>query len=155
MTAQMMAMSDKSVGIMLSIVFGVAGIGVLNTMLMSVFERTRELGVMKALGTRPRTVVALVLAESLLLGVLSAAAGLVLGGLFDLYLVQHGLVLATSDGGRLSSAGVLFDPLIKGVVKPGRIVTILVALQVVSVLAALWPALRAARLNPIDAMQDR
>ncbi|MCB9781051.1 MAG: ABC transporter permease [Alphaproteobacteria bacterium] len=154
-TAEMMGMSDASAGIMLVIVFGVAGLGILNTMLMSVFERTKELGVMKALGTRPWAIVQLVLWESLLLGAMAAVGGLALGGVLDWLLVTQGLSLTTGDGEQLSSMGVLFDPVIYGVVKPERIVTTVVSLLVVAVLAALWPALRAARLEPVQAMQDR
>lgn len=153
--ARMLALSDATAWIMLSVVFGVAGLGVLNTMLMSVFERTRELGVMKALGTRPGRIVRLVLAESLLLGLFSVLGGLVLGGLLDLWLVHEGLRFASSSGERISTSGIFFDPVIRGVVLPERILTTVVFLLGVAVLAALWPALRAAFLRPVDAMRDR
>lgn len=152
--ASMMAMSDSTAWLMLGIVYTVAGLGVLNTMLMSVFERTRELGVMKALGTRPAVVIRLVLWESALLGGLAALGGLVLGGALDWYLVRHGLDLTVGDGERLSSAGVLFDPIIYGVVRVDRIVLTVGSVLVVAVLAALWPAVRAARLRPVDAMRQ-
>ncbi|MCK6506233.1 ABC transporter permease [Myxococcota bacterium] len=153
-TASMMTMSDSTAWLMLAIVYSVAGLGVLNTMLMSVFERTRELGVMKALGTRPAVVIRLVLWESALLGGLAALGGLVLGGALDWYLVRYGLDLTVGDGERLSSAGVLFDPIIYGVVRVDRIVITVASVLVVAVLAALWPAVRAARLRPIDAMRQ-
>jgi len=154
-TAKLLGISDGSAWIVLCVVFGVAGLGVLNTMLMSVFERTRELGVMKALGTRPAVLVRLVLIEALILGLLSVAGGLALGGLFDLYLTTKGFALTTGDGDRLSTGGVFFDDVIRGVVKPERIVAAAVFLLGVAVLSAVWPAVRAARLDPVDAMQDR
>ncbi len=153
-TASMIATSDASAWIMLVIVFFVAGLGILNTMLMSVFERTKELGVMKALGTRPGRIVRLVLWESLLLGVLSCVGGLLLGGALDWLLVEYGLSLTASNGDRLSTGGVLFDPRIFGVVRADRIVVTVVTLLAVAVVAALWPALRAARLRPVAAMRD-
>lgn len=152
--ATMLASSDASAWITLFIVFFVAGLGILNTMLMSVFERTKELGVMKALGTRPGKIVQLVLWESVLLGVLSTIAGLVLGGLLDWLLVEYGLDMTVGDGERLSSMGVLFDPTIFGVVRADRIVGTVLSLLLVAVFAALWPALRAARLQPVAAMRD-
>lgn len=152
-TAGMIGTSDVSAAVSMGIVFAVAGLGILNTMLMSVFERTRELGVMKALGTRPRKVVALVLWESVLLAGLSVVFGLVLGGALDAFLVVHGLALTSTSGNRLSTGGVLFDPMVMGVVRVDRVMTTVVALVAVSVLAALWPALRAARLRPVDAMR--
>jgi len=152
-TAELMGTSDMSAAVSMGIVFAVAGLGILNTMLMSVFERTRELGVMKALGTRPGKVVALVLWESVLLAGLSVAGGLVLGGGLDAFLVVHGLSLTSTSGDRLSTGGVLFDPMIMGVVRADRIVFTVISLVVVSILAALWPAMRAARLRPVDAMR--
>ncbi|RME28496.1 MAG: ABC transporter permease [Deltaproteobacteria bacterium] len=153
-TASMLATSDSSAWIMLVIVFFVAGLGILNTMLMSVFERTRELGVMKALGARPGRIVRLVLWESLLLGMLACAGGLALGGVLDWLLVEYGLALTSSSGERLSTGGVLFDPRIYGVVRADRIVVTVLTLLAVAVLAALWPAVRAARLRPVAAMRD-
>jgi len=152
-TAELIGTSDVSAAVSMAIVFAVAGLGILNTMLMSVFERTRELGVMKALGTRPRKVVALVLWESVLLAGLSVVGGLALGAALDAFLVVHGLELMSTSGNRLSTGGVLFDPMVMGVVRIDRIVTTVVALIAVSVLAALWPAVRAARLRPVDAMR--
>ena len=57
-------------------VYGLVGLGILNTMLMSVLERTREFGVLRAIGTRPGRVVAQVLGESFWIATLSGAAGL-------------------------------------------------------------------------------
>lgn len=151
-TAQMMATTDGSAWISMAIIFAVAGLGVLNTMLMSVFERTRELGVMAALGTRPRTLVALVLWESLLLGGLACGAGVSLGLALDLLLVRRGVNM-TANGERISSMGVLFDPIVHGVIRPDRIVASVLMLLLVAVLAALWPAIRAARLRPVQAMR--
>jgi|AMFO01.1.fsa_nt_gi ABC-type transport system, involved in lipoprotein release, permease component len=153
-TASMLATSDASAWIMLVIVFFVAGLGILNTMLMSVFERTKELGVMKALGTRPAKIVQLVLWESLLLGVLACFGGLLIGGVLDWMLVKWGLSLTTSGGDRLSTGGVLFDPRIFGVVRADRIIVTVLTLLAVAVIAALWPAFRAARLRPVVAMRD-
>ncbi|NOZ05306.1 MAG: FtsX-like permease family protein [Chloroflexi bacterium] len=63
----------------------VGGIGVINTMLMSIFERTREIGTMRALGWRQRKIIGSVLRESILLGLLSGAVGILLGwGLLQL-----------------------------------------------------------------------
>lgn len=151
--AKMLSMSEASVFVFLFIVFSVAALGVLNTMLMAVFERTRELGVMRALGLRPGQLMSLVLAESAMLGVLACGAGLVLGGLLDAYLVVKGLDFSINGEG-ISQMGVMLDPVILGVVKPGSVVLTLAMLFAVCVLAGLWPAVRAARLRPVDAMRE-
>ncbi len=151
-TATMMGTSDSTAWISMVIIFAVAGLGVLNTMLMSVFERTRELGVMGALGTRPARLVRLVLWESLLLGLLASGGGVVLGLFLDWLLITYGLNM-TADGERMSSMGVLFDPIVYGVVKVDRIITSVALMLVIAVLAAIWPAVRAARLRPVESMR--
>lgn len=151
--AQLVGMQDFSAAIVLVIVFGAAGFGVMNTMMMSVFERTRELGVLKALGMRPGRLVALVLVESVLLTGLSAAIGLVLGGLLDAWLVWHGLDFSAQLEDGMSFAGIVLDPVVKGVVRWGSVVRIVLALFFVAVGASIWPALRAARLEPVVSLR--
>lgn len=153
LAAQMMGMQDASAAITLSIVLSVAGLGILNTMLMSVFERMREFGVLRALGLSPRQLVVLVLTESLLLATVATGFGLVMGGGLDALLVTHGIEFSV-DGKGLSFAGVTLDPVIKGVVRPQGIVLTVVAVYTVTLVAAVWPALRAARLEPVAAMRE-
>ncbi len=152
--ARLIGTQDVGKYITLGIVFSVAALGVLNTMLMAVFERTRELGVMRALGMTPGQLVALVLLESALLGALSVGFGLVLGGLLDAWVVVQGIPFATPDGKGLTYQGITLDPVIRGVVKADGIVLAAGCLLSVSVLAAVWPAIRAARLRPVDAMRQ-
>lgn len=153
-TAKMMESQTVPKVIMLAVVFSVAALGVLNTMLMSVFERTRELGLLKALGLKPRQIVALILTEAALLGGLSSALGLALGLLLDWVLVVHGIPMAGSNGEGFVYMGITFDPVIYGKVLPGGIVMSVAAVLIVCVLAAIWPAIRAARLRPVDAMRQ-
>lgn len=151
--AQMMGMQDFAATLVLTIVFGAAGFGVLNTMMMSVFERTRELGLLKALGFRPARLVALILLESVLLAAIATALGLVFGGALDFWLVTVGIDLSGSLKDGVSFSGVVLDPVIKGVVDPWRVAQIVGALCTICVLASLWPALRASRLQPVAALR--
>ncbi len=152
-TAELMGMRDATVFIMLGIVFTVAAFGVINTMLMSVFERTRELGVLRALGLRPGKLVWLVVLESFFLAGLAAMIGLVLGGLLDWYLVVHGLDFSGSMPDGFSFEGIMLDPVMHGEVRPLGVIATVVAVFFVSVLASLWPAWRAARLQPVTAIR--
>ncbi len=152
-SAQMIQMQDLSAVIVLTIVFGAAGFGILNTMMMSVFERTRELGVLKALGLRPARMVGLVLVESVLLASLSAVIGLALGGLLDAWLVTKGLDFSASLKDGFSMAGIVIDPVVKGSVRWQSVASIVAALYAVSLLASLWPGIRAARLEPVAALR--
>lgn len=153
-TAEMMALRDVSAFLILGIVFAVSAFGVLNTMMMSVFERTRELGVLKAIGLRPSRMVVMVVMESAFLAAISAAIGLVLGGMLDAYLVVYGLDFSASITEPITFAGIAFDPVFKGAVRPGSVGLVVVAVFVVSILASLFPAFRAARLAPVEAIRS-
>jgi ABC-type lipoprotein release transport system permease subunit len=112
------------------------GIGMMNTVLMSVFERTREIGVLRALGWRRRWVIQMVLHESLLLSVLGAAFGCLLGvGLSKLL----GL---TSLGSLVPAAFSL-----------GLFVQVFVIALLLGAVGGLYPAVRAANLRPVEAIR--
>jgi ABC-type antimicrobial peptide transport system permease subunit len=148
-----MGMQSASSVIILGIVFLVASFGIINTMLVSVFERTTELGVMRALGVSPRQLVGMVVAEAVLLGLLSALGGLALGGALDAYLVLHGLDFSASLKDGFDFQGVSLDPIMYGAVNWEPIVGTIVTLITVSALAAVWPAARAAWIRPVDAIR--
>jgi putative ABC transport system permease protein len=153
-SAQLIQVSEVSVYFMLVVVFGVAGLGVLNTMLMAVLERTRELGLLRSLGLTPRQIRRLVLLEAALLAALSSAVGLVLGGLLDAWLVAVGMDFSVNEGQGIDYQGVTLPPYIKGEVHPEGIVVTVIFVIAVSIIAAIWPAWRASRLNPVDAMRQ-
>ncbi len=151
--AQLISMQDASKVIMMGVVFSVAGLGVLNTMLMAVFERTRELGVMRALGLTPGQLLRLVLIESVLLTAVAGVFGLLLGGVLDYWVITEGLDFSTGDGKGLVYQGITLDPRIKGKFSAQGVVLTVGVMFSISVLAAVWPAIRAARLRPVDAMR--
>jgi putative ABC transport system permease protein len=149
----MLAMQGVTSWIMVLIVFGVAALGVVNTMLMSVFERTRELGVLRALGVRPLELVALVCLESLFLALVAVIGGLIVGGLLDVYLVTQGISLVRENGESFDFGSLTFDPIIYGRVTAKSLLLPITGAFTTAVLAALWPAVRAARLRPVDAIR--
>jgi ABC-type lipoprotein release transport system permease subunit len=151
--ARMLELSDASMLILLFIIFGVAALGILNTMLMSVFERTKELGVIKALGLRPLQLVRLVLWESIWLAAVAVLIGLPLGLAMDAWLVWVGLDLSGVMEG-ISMMGARWDPVMFGAFRVQPVIVAVVGLFIVSLLASLWPALRAARLQPVQAMRQ-
>ena len=149
--AEYVRLIRSSTSIFFFIVFLVAIMGVMNTMLMAVFERTRELGVLMALGMRPVQVVGLVLAEAG--GLVSAS--LVLGGGLGApllwYLQIYGLDLR-SFMGEIPMAGVVVDPLWYGWQDFSAYGQAALGLAVVALVSALYPALRAARFRPVEAI---
>lgn len=127
------AMSDSL--LYMSILIG--GVGVMNTMLMAVFERTREIGVLRALGWRRRAILSLILRESLALALLGGVSGAIVGVamLASLqFIPQYGALLAVD----------LNLPLF---------INIFVISALLGILGGLWPALQATRLQPVEALR--
>lgn len=150
--AEYARLNRSSTTILFGIVFVVAVIGVTNTMLMAVFERTRELGVLMALGMRPSSVVGLVLAEAGLLAVLSLLLGSGLSIPCLWYLAVYGLDLRQVLDS-LSIVGVVLDPIWYGRHDLATYLRAGLGLALTAIGAALYPALRAARLQPVEAMR--
>jgi ABC-type lipoprotein release transport system permease subunit len=140
--------------VMVGIVGTFAGFGVLNTMLMAVFERTHELGVLAALGLRPPLVLAMILAECASLAVVGITIGIILGAGGMAYFVLHGWDLSRWAEG-LTISGVLIDPVLRGSWTWQRVPSITASLVLIIVLAGMLPALRAARLRPVAALATR
>jgi len=138
--------------ILFFIFFLLAVIGIVNTMLLAVIERTRELGMLMAVGMRPAQVVGLIVAEAASL----AGASLVLGGALGApllwYLQVHGLHLGGAID-EISLAGVMVGHLWYG--RQDFIVYTQAALglAVTALVSALYPALRAARFRPTQALR--
>ncbi len=143
-------------GFILVLVFAAAAAGVANTMLMATFERTHELGMLLALGTRPGRIVRLVVAESLALGVTGALLGSVLGAAVVAWTHRTGLdfsKLAAGSPTQLSFAGMSIPMTFYPRLDPAHVAEGIAAVVVTSLLASAWPAARAARLQPAQAMR--
>lgn len=151
--AEMLKMNDVSSIIMVSIILFVAALGVVNTMLMAVFERTRELGVLKAIGMSPFAIVRMMMAETFLLILLGGLSGLVLGLGLDVYLMVEGLDLSGSTGG-MTIGNVGINPVIYGVITPAGVLYPLMILLGITMVAAIYPAVRAARMQPAIGMRE-
>jgi putative ABC transport system permease protein len=122
--------------------------GVMNTALMSVFERTREVGTLRALGARRARVLAIFLLEAVMLGVGGAALGALLGTTLIAVLGRFGIP-AFSEAQRYSYGGDYLFPSVSWT----DAVTVPAAMVLVCVLAAFGPALMAARMRPADSLR--
>ena len=149
--AFMVDMYDVSIWIFGAIFFLAAGLGVLNTLLMSTFERIREFGVQKALGTSPWRIVAGVGWEALLLAAVASAIGTAIAVPISYALQAYGLDMSALFGS-FTALGVAFDPVWYSRVSPHVVLTPVLVMWAVALLAALWPAFKAARIQPVRAM---
>ena len=122
----------------------VALLGIANTMLMSVLERTREIGTMMSVGVRRRQILSLFLLEASLLGLAGGVLGAAAGGGFVLYYGHKGMILPIP--------GMLVPLHVFPVVSISYILYILVLAAGGAALAALWPSVRASRMRPVEAL---
>ena len=134
------------------IIFLLAVIGSMNTMLMAVFERTRELGMLMAVGVRPVQVVGLILAEAGGLVGTSLLLGGGIGAPLLWFLRVYGLDLRGFVG-EVALAGSVVDPFWYGQHDFLAYGQAALGLAITALVAALYPALRAARLQPMEAMR--
>ncbi|MEK9145776.1 MAG: FtsX-like permease family protein [Elusimicrobiota bacterium] len=88
---------DALWAVLMTVIFSIVGLGILNTVSMSFFERIREFGVLRALGARPAFVMKLLAAESVLMGTLGTALGLTLGWSLISFFRARGLALPVGD----------------------------------------------------------
>jgi ABC-type lipoprotein release transport system permease subunit len=146
-------LSDFILWIAAVFIYGLVGLGILNTMLMSVLERTREFGVLRAIGTRPGRVVAQVLGESFWIATLSGAAGLVAGLALTWYGSRHPL-MTIGGGEALEYAGTVLRSGVKTRFSFGAAFTAAGLVYVMALVTALYPAWKVARLPPARALHS-
>jgi len=143
----------QSSDIMMSVIGLIVAMGVLNTVLMSVLERTRELGVLMAIGMRKRKIALMVLAEGMFLGIIGTIGGLLLGFIPSYYTVVHGLDFTAWMGESFETNGIAMSAIIHGGWNAPRVGTYALGAVIFTILAALYPAWRVTRLQPVDAMR--
>ena len=151
------SMLDSAEGAMIAmfvIVYMAIGIVILNAMLMAVFERVREFGVLKAIGVGPLGVLGLVYLETLIQTALALAAGVGLAIPTNWYLVTTGIDLGGSTEG-LTVMGSFVDPLWRSHVTLATYTGPSIALLVIVLVAVTYPAFKAALVEPVIAMRHQ
>ncbi len=146
-------MSDQFMGIFYFILMTGFALTLLNSVLMSVFERVREIGIQKAIGARTSVIILGILVESFVLSVLGSGVGFIVGGTFVLILGFSGISL-----GLFAEAMDMLGN-INSIIYPyltlDDILTAFILAFSVSMIAGFYPAWKASKTNPIKAIQNR
>ena len=129
------------------IVLGITATVVTNTLVMAVFERTREIGILAAIGMKGRGIMAQFLAEAVLLATGGVIAGLIIGGAMVAYFTVYGVYV-----GDLGMTGVLFEDRIYAHLTLGNTINLAIITYIITLVASLYPASLAARMEPVEAL---
>ena len=128
--------------------------GVLNTVLMSVLERTREFGLLRALGLSRRNLLTLVFCESFIMGLLAIVVGWIVGGGVHFWFSQHGIDFTAmmGEGGNVMM-GTFMDPIVYTELSWDRVVQLTSIIFVATLGSGIYPAIKAARVTPVEALR--
>ncbi|NJC98281.1 MAG: ABC transporter permease [Anaerolineales bacterium] len=147
---QTMEMKTGVMGYMGVFMLSIAAIGILNLLMMAVFERTREIGIVGALGLKPREITILFLLEGTLIGVMGAVIGAVLGstinGIFSVVGMDYSQFANLTEYTALIS-GSIYTQLV-----PFKVLQHAFTVAVIAALAALYPAIQASHHEPAEAL---
>ena len=150
--AETMQIDIMSTLVIIGLLYILVGIGTVNTLLMSVMERTREFGIIRALGIRKRGVRRVVMSEAVVLASVGSAVGLLLATLLGLYTSTHGIDLSGSMDAQ-EMGGVIFEPMLYSTFEIKGMIGLTASMFLIAVLASLYPAWRALKIHPADAMR--
>jgi len=140
--------SNSYLVVLYLIVLAITVTVIVNTLVMAVFERTREIGILSAMGMKSGRIMAMFFAESSLLAVGGIIIGLILGGLMVYYFATVGLYV-----GDMGITGALFRDRIYAYPTLSDSITLSITALVVTLLAALYPAWLAAHMEPVEALR--
>jgi ABC-type lipoprotein release transport system permease subunit len=154
-TKELMAIEDQVMGAFGLVILSIAGIGILNLMLMAVFERTREIGILGAMGLKRWETMVLFLLEGVMIGLLGALIGCLLGGAIAIYFGRTGIDIMSLYGTDISDMsefmGLMGDRLYFRIgidVYVQRTLTV----AIIAALASLYPAWQASKQEPAEAL---
>jgi lipoprotein-releasing system permease protein len=139
--------------ILLFMIIAVAGFGILAIFFMSVVEKTRDIGILKSLGARASGIAGIFLGYGLFLGIVGAGAGLALGLAIALNINTIRVGVEWCTGQRVFDPSIYYFFKIPTIIDPATITWIVAGAIAIAVASSVLPALRAARLHPVEALR--
>jgi putative ABC transport system permease protein len=149
---EIMGSKRKAQSMLVFFILLIGAVGIVNTVLMSVYERIREVGVLRALGIKPKEIQRMFIYEGMLIGIVGGLMGITLGFLGNLWLVNTGLdvtkMMKDFDASQFPIWGIFY-----GQWSIKIFITALILGVVISVLAAIVPARKAAKITPTQCLK--
>ncbi len=139
--------------VLLFLIIAVAGFGILAIFFMIVVEKTRDIGILKALGASSRGVMSIFLSYGLSLGIVGSVAGTIAGLLFVAYINEIEAAITWMTGHKVFDERIYYFPSIPTHVSLAMVVWVSVGAIMIAVLASILPARRAAALQPVQALR--
>jgi putative ABC transport system permease protein len=124
--------------------------GIINTMMMTILERTKELGMLMAIGMNRRKIFGMIMLETIFLTMVGAVAGMLSGWLIIEALGRTGIHFSTWGEG-FEAIG--FAAIVYPIIKPGFFVFVTIMVIVTAIIASVWPARKALKLVPVEAIR--
>jgi len=147
---QFESFADAYMTFLYLIVLGITATVVTNTLVMAVFERTREIGILAAIGMKGRRIMAQFLVEGAMIATLGILGGLIFGGGLVWYFTMYGFFI-----GDMGMTGILMGDQIYAHLTVQDTIYLAVVAYVVTLLASLYPATLAARMEPVEALHGK
>jgi ABC-type antimicrobial peptide transport system permease subunit len=151
MFAMSLGYTDMMAVIILSIFLLALAFGIINTMLMAVLERTRELGMLRAIGMSRRKVFSMIMLETVLLTLAGSIIGIVVAVVVLIPSIKYGIDLTPLMGNNFEDYG--FSSIIFPVVNIEMFIEIVMLVIVAGILSAIYPARKALKLKPLEAIR--
>jgi ABC-type lipoprotein release transport system permease subunit len=152
--SRFLEIADVQIMIMLAFTYIAVASVIFNAMLMSVFERIHEFGIMKAIGVSPWQLLGLVYAETFVQTFFASVLGLSAGAGLAFYLQEHGIDMSAISSG-FSFGGVALDPMWYAYVTASSLWIPVLFLFVVAAIAVIYPAVKVALLRPLEAIHHQ
>ena len=150
---QFIIVDDAGNYIFLSLILILVVFGIVNTVLMSVLERTREFGLLRALGLSRHHLLLLVFCESLLLSLLAVCIGWIVGGGIHWWFSSHGIDFSALMTEGTAIMGTFIDPVVYTELSWQRVFQLTTVIFIATLASGIYPAIKAARITPVEALR--